>query len=518
MQPMAVEWRNMMLPMIKDKTFYLNNEPFIMLAGEVHNSSSSSLTYMEEQVWPNIRNLNMNTLLVPVAWETIEPEQDIFDFSIVQGLVEQARGESMHLVILWFGLWKNGESFYVPGWVKKDVKTYFRAQKYNGEMLNTISPFCDKAVERDAFAYQKLLKFIQSIDEQNNTIIMMQVENEIGLLGTERDYCVVAEEFYQKDIPRSVADLYQLSGTWQQCFGKDAGEYMMCYAFASAVEKIAAAGKAAYNLPCYTNAWLEQWPWEAGSYPSGGPVAKMHKLWKAVALSLDCLAPDIYVSYVCDVIDEYAKDNNTLLIPEIRKDAMASTYVLYSILGKDAICYSPFGIEDLCGNQDMREIPPLTILQELNIEPSAFNIEGSDEIYSDIYAFIENIKPLYYQYRNTSHLNSFVKRSNYHYGDILEFEQYRIKVKYKQNESGKPISGGCIIELTNDKFLICGMRYQIEILPPVAQHKKIGVLQLAEVKVKNGEIIRGRVLNGDEVMNISLGNRLDCLLLEIYEY
>lgn len=515
-----------MLPYIKDNTFYLNNEPFIMLAGEVHNSSSSDLGYMKEKVWPGIKGLNMNTLLVPVTWEAIEPEQDMFDFTLVRGLVEQAREEGMRLVLLWFGLWKNGESFYVPGWMKKDTQRYFRARKYNGEAMNTISPFCEKAVERDALAYRKLLEFIGSMDRQENTVIMVQVENEIGLLGTERDYSEAARQVYRREVPGLISELYQRSGTWEDCFGKDAGEHMMCYAFASAVERIAASGREAYNLPCYTNAWLEQWPWEAGTYPSGGPVAKMHKLWKAAAPSLDCLAPDIYVPYVSKVLEEYAADTNPLLIPEIRQDAMHATYALYSILEKHAICYSPFGIEDLkgalskevSGSTTGADLPPLAVLQELNIDLSAFQIEGSAEIYSEIYAFIDHIKPLYYQFRNTGHLKFSLKRDSWHYGDIHEFEQYRIKMKYKQNESGKPISGGGILELSENSFLVFGMRCRIEILSLSFEHKRAGILQLSEVKVEKGKLRRRRILNGDEVMSVSLGEGLTCLLVEVYKY
>lgn len=87
----------------------------------------------------------------------------------------------------------------------------------------------------------------------------------------------------------------------------------MAYSFAKAVEQITAAGRKEYPLPCYTNAWLKQYPWYAGSYPSGGPVVEMQKIWRAAAPSLFTFAPDIYVPYVADTMDAYSSKGNPLL-------------------------------------------------------------------------------------------------------------------------------------------------------------------------------------------------------------
>ena len=100
------------------KTLFVHERPFLVRGGELHNSSSSSLEYIEENVWPYLKGLNMNTVVLPVAWETIETVEGKFDFSVVDGLIVQARREQMKLVILWFGLWKNSESNYVPMWMK----------------------------------------------------------------------------------------------------------------------------------------------------------------------------------------------------------------------------------------------------------------------------------------------------------------------------------------------------------------------------------------------------------------
>lgn len=276
-----------MIPEIRNErgipTLYVNEKPFFIRGGEIHNSSASSLEYMAGKVWPALRDLHMNTVIAPVYWETVEPEEGNYDWKLVDGLIDQAKNEGMHLVFLWFGLWKNAESMYIPGWMKKNTDLYFRAVKRNGEPLETISPFCEAAVEKDAEAFAKLMAHIREVDEKDSTVIMMQVENEIGLLGTERDYGEKADAVFETEVPAEIAELYGKEGCWRDVFAEDAEEAMMAYAFARAVEKITKAGRNEYPLPCYANAWLKQYPWYAGSYPSGEPIKGVHKIWKKAA-------------------------------------------------------------------------------------------------------------------------------------------------------------------------------------------------------------------------------------------
>ena len=70
----------------------------------------------------------------------------------------------------------------------------------------------------------------------------------------------------------------------------------MAWNYARYVEKVVEAGNAGYDIPIYVNAWLQQpnhaWP---GTYPSGGPLPQVHDIWRAVAPSVDILAPDLSV-------------------------------------------------------------------------------------------------------------------------------------------------------------------------------------------------------------------------------
>ena len=275
-------------------TLLSDGKPFLVLAGEAHNSSSSSLEYMRESVWPYLRPMHLNTLVVAVTWELLEPAPGRFDFSLPDGLIRQAEAEGVKLVFLWFGLWKNGMSTYVPEWVKQDRKTYFAMRNRSGKPVNAVSPLCGAGVERDAAAFAALMAHLRDFDV-NRTVLMVQVENEMGLLGDCRDFSPAAEQAYAAALPDDAADFCGARGTWDEVFGSEAPELFMTYHYAKATQQIAAAGKAAYPIPLYVNAWLEQHPWTPGTYPVGGPIARHMDWWKKFAPAVDFLSPDIYL-------------------------------------------------------------------------------------------------------------------------------------------------------------------------------------------------------------------------------
>ena len=110
----------------------VDEKPFLILGGEFHNSSGSDLNYLEKHVWPGLRRLGGNCYLTPVYWECMEPQKGVYDFTLVDGVIEQARREKVRLVLLWFGLWKNGKSEYIPVWMKKDP-SYFYMKGIDGQ-------------------------------------------------------------------------------------------------------------------------------------------------------------------------------------------------------------------------------------------------------------------------------------------------------------------------------------------------------------------------------------------------
>ncbi len=521
------------------KTLFVNDKPFLVRGGELHNSSYSSLEYMEERVWPMLKTLHMNTVVLPIGWENIEEVEGVFDFTLVDGLISQARREGMKLVFLWFGLWKNSESNYVPMWVKKNYETYFRVEDAKGNKLNIISPFCQAAVEKDAYAFSKLMAHIKEVDEEENTVIFMQIENEIGILGAERDFSDYVTAIYNSAVPEDIKTLYadgdpvkRLEGalrcttpfksdvngtTWEEVFGVNACEALMAYGYANAVETIAKAGKAEYDLPMYVNAWLEQHPWRPGTYPCGGPVMKVKKMWKHCAPSLFTLAPDIYVAYTADVMDEYTADDNPLFVPEVRKDPAGVSTLLYAFGKNNAIGVSPFGIEDVCADPSTLHKPPIFLMLALNIDVSAMDPEGTAPFLRATYDLIEQMEPLYLQYRNTPKMQAFIKRNEVDDGILLSFEKYDIVVSYKRKEDKKPVSTGIIFELAEDKFLFLGMNYSFKIYPKMGSRKEVVHGVFKEGRIENGEFIPKRILNGDERGHVSIGEMPSALMIDVYE-
>ena len=294
----------------------VNDKPFLALAGELHNSSSSSRQYMRS-VWPRLARMNLNTVLAVVTWELTEPEEGKFDFTLVDGLIEDARHFNIRLVFLWFGSWKNGESSYPPYWVKADRNRFPLAQNASGKALNILSTLSQSSRDADARAFAALMHHVRQVDGEQHTVIGIQVENECGVLGDSRDRCPAANEAFGRPVPQQLTAYLQqhkatlipefrkvweaagakTAGTWEEVFGKgtETDEIFMAWNYSQYVGRVAAAGKAEYPIPMYVNAWLVQRAGEKpGSYPSGGPVAQVHDIWRLGAPQIDFLAPDLY--------------------------------------------------------------------------------------------------------------------------------------------------------------------------------------------------------------------------------
>ena len=480
---------------------YVQDEPFLILGGELHNSSSSSLEFMEKEVWPYIRQFKMNTVILPVAWESIESQEGCFDFTLLDGILLQARREEVRVVLLWFGLWKNGESFYVPSWVKEDDRRFFRACYGTGRPSNTVSPFCREAVEADKKAFCRLMKFLREKDEKEQTVIMVQVENEIGFLKAERDYSETAQEEYKKTVPEEIRELYGKDGSWEQALGEDAPEYFMAYHYAKDVEEIASAGKKIYPLPMYVNAWLEQHPDRPGCYPSGGPVGKLISLWKKAAPSLDLIAPDIYLPDLKGVCEEYSVCGNTLFIPEARRDPVTASNAFYALGGMNAIGFSPFAVEDFL--KEEMEGPEASLLAALNIEVDGFSCRGTGPYLVKSYQVLNELYPLLLKRRGTDRMIGFIRRNPYEKGTIISLDGYDLQLDYLPGKTGQPGSAG-IIFIEENGFYISGCQVRFTPLPKKGSNTYITIVSLEEGKFKEGKWERGRVLNGDELNDMTL--------------
>ncbi|MGO4187802.1 DUF5597 domain-containing protein [Pseudarthrobacter sp. TAF60_1] len=350
--------------------------PYLCLGGELHNSSSSDRQYMAG-VWDKVSRSGANTVIATVSWDQVEPVEGSFDFSILDELLEDARTAGMRLVLIWFGAFKNASSTYAPTWVRSDPERFPRADRgpkpmatpfsYAGSMPRpTLSVFSDDLLEADKAAYSAFMNHLASTDREH-TVILVQIENEVGLLGVGRDRNPLAEAAWKSPIPQELRKALAndpasfdpgVSGvlmsaldeerSWAEHFGDGntvADEVFMAWAFASYVGRLATAGKKILALPAFANAWLgPQTGQDApGMYPSGGPTAKMLPVWRAAAPALDFLAPDIYVSNSAEVMAQYASADNPLFIPEAKFRAGDAFLAVGRFNG---FGYHVFGLED----------------------------------------------------------------------------------------------------------------------------------------------------------------------------
>ncbi|MGO4374871.1 DUF5597 domain-containing protein, partial [Paenibacillus sp. MCAF20] len=402
-----------------------------------------------------------------------------------------ARTENVRLVLLWFGLWKNGASSYAPSWVKRDYRTYFRAFYPGSVSSDTISPLCDAAIRADAKAFRRLMSRLKEIDGGRHTVIMVQVENEIGFLNSARDCSELADEEFGKPVPVEVSAAFGTSGNWTEAFGEEADEYFMAYHYARAVEQIAKTGAEEYTLPMFVNAWLEQFPERPGAYPSGGPIAKVIKMWKLIAPSICLYAPDIYLANFADVCKEYTADGNPLFIPEARRDLVSATNVFYALGKHNALCFSPFGIEDFLAPPVNLEESGIDIgfLTALNIDASAFIENGTGPYLAQSYKLLGNMLGIIQRNRGTGKMTGFLE--NHDKGCILPFAKFDLKITYMPRTEGKPISGGLVIEVSDEEFILAGVGFSVQFLPKRGERSQVGIIKIEEGTFENNEWKRG---------------------------
>ena len=316
--------------------------PCPILGGELSNSAATSVADIDE-VMPRMRALGLNTVLVPAYWELMEPVEGQFDFTLIDRTIDVARQEHLHVVFLWFGVWKNSMSCYTPGWFKQDTKRFPRAMTAEGKQMEIASCFRDNVLQADLKAFSALMRHIREKDPQREVVIMMQIENEIGMLESARDHSPLAEKAYLKE-------------KWAERYGTDeyADEKFMALSYARYVEHLAKAAREIHDMPLYVNAAMNSRGRRPGEYPSAGPLAHLIDFWHEGAPSIDLLAPDIYDTGFKSWCAQYAmplrpqeggKIKNRLFIPESRCCENSGVRALYAFGEHQAIGFSPFAID-----------------------------------------------------------------------------------------------------------------------------------------------------------------------------
>lgn len=371
---------------------FVDGAPYLVLGAQINNSSTWASTL--PKVWPALQRMHANTIEAPIYWEQLEPHPGQFDFSSVDQLVKGCREHNLRLVVLWFGTWKNGNMHYVPEWVKTNPQKYPRVLNRNGEPIDVLSAQSQTNLDADKHAFEAMMSHLAEIDSRDHTVILVQVENESGIIGSSRDFSDASNREFASAVPADLTRaLHTKSGTWSEVFGGDADETFQAYHQAKYINEIAAAGKAKFNIPMYCNVWLsypiaelpERQVRNPGiQYPSGGPTQWMLPLWKALAPSIDAIGPDIYSSdpaFYTKVLETYARPDNALWIPETGNGDDYAPY-FFLALGRGAIGFSPFGVDDTGwtfkeGEGPVAHTRNYTLLNPMAREIALLNFQGS---------------------------------------------------------------------------------------------------------------------------------------------
>lgn len=480
----------------------VNNEPFLILGGELANSSASTASYMKP-VWPKLKSMNLNTVLVPVYWELIEPEQGRFDFTLLDELLRDARANDLKLVLLWFGSWKNSMSSYVPGWVKRDVKTYPRVVDRQGRLQEILSPFSRNNLQADLSAYTALVHHLKKVDEKTQTVLMLQVENEIAMLPDARDFSVAANKAYQQQVPQQLIDylqthkeklvpeFYQLwkkngfrtQGNWAEIFGEGLAteEIFIAWHLAIYTNEIAAAGKAIYPLPTFVNAALNHRPGlRPGEYPSGGPLPHLIDVWKAATPQIDLLTPDFYNPDFQYWSDLYVRQGDPLFIPEIRYEPAVIPRLWFAFGNYNTLGFSPFSIDT----------------------PNPETETGLAESYR----LLNQLSSLILQHQQSGNMRGvLLDKSKNTLQQGFDLGGYRFTARHdhalgwtpESKQDVWPLTAGLIMQLAKDEFLVAGTGIVLTFSSPV-HGSQVGIESIEEGEFVKGKWVIKRYLNGDE--------------------
>jgi hypothetical protein len=483
---------------------YVDGKPFLIVGGELNNSTSSSLENMKP-IWKQVNDLNFNTMITPLSWELIEPVEGKFDFSLVDGLIKGARENKMRIVFLWLASWKNGMSSYVPLWVKENYKKYPRAKILNDSTAEVLSTFSQNNADADANAFSALMKHIFKVDGAKHTVLMMQVENEVGILGDMRDRSEIANAAFMAPVPKELMEYlvknkdilvpglkdiwektdFKTSGNWEDVFGKSeqSNEIFMAWNYSRYVNKVAAAGKKEYPIPMYANAWLNQECCsKPGTYPSGGPLAHLIDIWHAGAPAIDILAPDLYVPDFAQRCKDFTQQGNPLFMPEMNSGDDGAHNVFIAIGSFNAIGVSPFGIDRLgtisFGNEQAKGPKETSLSKSYNI--------------------IKQLSPLILEKQVTGEIAGFVVDEN---NPVITYDMGSYKVEVSLDELfGNKAKLGYGIVMTDgpNKFIGAGSGFRVRFYSKTKSTKIIGIGNVDEGTFRDGIWVPGRRLNGDE--------------------
>lgn len=483
----------------------VHGKPMLILGGELGNSTASDLKYLN-QYWPTLKAIGLNTVIATIEWDQIEPREGSFDFSSVDGLIQQAEANNVKLVLLWFGAWKNSTSSYAPPYIKHGWQKYAKTQDDKGVPQDILSPYDIDTLKADQRALGAVMAHVKNVD-RNHTVVMVQVENEIGMLPVVRDYSPLAQQAFKGQVPQALTNYLRknqstlhpyvrnawaakgdkAAGTWTEVFGDgvEGQEIFQAWGFAVFANELTKAGKAAYNLPMYVNVALNRPDQKPGQYPSAGPLPHLFDVWKAAGPDIDLIGMDVYFPNYVQWADQFKRPDNPVFVPEANRAGQsdAGGNAFYTLGELDGIGFSPFHIETLPNFAT----DPLT----------------------DAYRVLRQIAPVVLAHQGKGTMRGF--KAPLSYEGVLDETPRKIELggfaltvtmvdsRTPKNTQDIKAHGGLIIQTGKDEFLAAGRGVIVRFADAAAiSGYRIGIEQIREGEFVNGEWVPGRWLNGDE--------------------
>lgn len=478
----------------------VDGAPYLILGGELGNSSFTSMEYMKP-IWPNLKKLHVNTILAPVFWELIEPREGEFDFKLMDELVNEAKNQEFKLVLLWFGSWKNSMSSHVPAWVKRNQERFPRAKSKEGISQELLSPFSKNNLEADSNAFMALMERVKYWNKNENVVIMVQPENEIGMLPSARDHHHLANTKYAEKVPTELMDYlnenkdnlmpsfksvwevngFKQKGNWEEVFGKGAQteEIFMAWFFAKFVNEVTKKGKEIYDIPMFVNAALNAPHKKPGEYPSAGPLPHLMDVWKAATPQIDFLSPDFYNPNFKHWNDLYTTQGDPLFIPEHHFNNTVGAKALFALGHYEAIGFSPFSIES-------KEDP-------------------ENETLGKIYGLVQQCMPLITSNQGQNKLDGALLEDRDDFS-IMNFGDYKFTLKHtyslgwetnSKNDVWDP-AGALVVQTAEKEFFIIGDGVMVSFENAKDPSKIVGILKNEEGYFEDGNWKVLRHLNGDQ--------------------
>ncbi len=491
----------------------VDGKPFLALCSEVGNNHATSLEFMKP-LWSRLVESKVNTLLAGVSWAQIEPEEGKFDFRLVDGIIQECRSHNLRFVPLWFASWKNSLSSYPPGWVKRNFERFPRAQTAGGKSIELLSPLSDANRDADARAFAALMRHIKEIDSRDQTVIMVQLENEVGMHGDSRDRSPAANQAFAAPVPRELLDYLQqhretlipeFRKVWEAAGGKtvrDLGRGLrpgkvtdgifMAWYYARYMNRVAEAGKAEYPIPMFTNAAL--YGINSGPQPASGgrPWDLVMDVWKAGGPKIDMLSPDSYserdfVAFCA----KYDRPGNPLFVPENMGQAEGAARVLYIFGRHNTVGWTAMGLTD-------KKIP------------------FPDNDLTSSYDLLRQLAPLISAHQGDGTMSAVLMRSPSDPPQKVRVGNYTLEVKFHTPLGGTgvpksaappPPAAAIFLATGPDEYFLAGSGLRVTFSPNTPGPPLAGLDTVEEGTFVDGRWVPGRSLAGDD------SNEGECVML-----